>query len=53
MSRQDSKQIENVKVMLLKGENGSNIDRIEKTGTNVLVDTYTVTLTDGSKLHSQ
>ena len=49
MSRQDSKQIEEIKVMLLKGDNGSSIATIEKTGTSGLVDTYTVTLTDGSK----
>lgn len=49
MSRQNSKQIENVKVMLLKGESGSSIESIEKTGTQGLVDTYTITLTDGSK----
>ena len=50
MSRQDSKQIENVKVMLLKGEKGSNIESIEKTGTSGVTDTYTVTLTDGTKI---
>ena len=49
MSRHDSKQIENVKVMLLKGESGSSIAGIAKTGTDGLVDTYTITLTDGSK----
>jgi len=49
MSRHDSKQIGDVKVMLVKGDSGSSIASIEKTGTDVLVDTYTVTLTDGSK----
>jgi len=49
MSRQDSKQIENVKVMLLKGESGSSIESIEKTGTQGAVDTYTITMTDGLK----
>ena len=49
MSRQDSKQIENVKVMLLKGADGSDIESIEKTGSVGLVDTYTITLSDGSK----
>ena len=49
MSRQDSKQIGNVKVMLVKGTDGTNIESIEKTSTDVLVDTYTVTLTDGTK----
>lgn len=37
-----------VKVTMLKGEKGSNIATITKTGTIGLVDTYTVTLTDGS-----
>lgn len=36
-----------VKVTMLKGEKGSNIATITKTGTSGLVDTYTVTLTDG------
>ena len=36
------------KTLLLKGEAGNNIESIEKTATNVLVDTYTVTLTDGT-----
>lgn len=40
---------ENVKIMMLKGEPGSSIKSIDKTATNGLVDTYTVTLTDGSK----
>lgn len=31
-----------------KGENGSSIENIEKTNTVGLVDTYTITLTDGS-----
>lgn len=37
-----------VKVTMLKGEKGSSIATITKTGTSGLVDTYTVTLTDGS-----
>lgn len=37
-----------VKVVMLKGERGSNIATITKTGTSGLVDTYTVTLSDGS-----
>jgi hypothetical protein len=37
-----------VKVTMLKGEKGTNIATITKTGTSGLVDTYTVTLTDGS-----
>jgi hypothetical protein len=40
---------EHVKVMMLKGEPGSSIKSIDKTATNGLVDTYTVTLTDGRK----
>ncbi len=37
-----------VKVTMLKGERGTNIATITKTATAGLVDTYTVTLTDGS-----
>ncbi len=37
-----------VKVTMLKGERGSNIATITKTGTSGLTDTYTITLTDGS-----
>lgn len=37
-----------VKVMMLKGESGSNIVTITKESTSGLVDTYRVTLTDGS-----
>ena len=40
---------EHIKVMMLKGETGSNIKSIDKTATSGLVDTYTVTLTDGTK----
>jgi len=49
MSRHDPRKIEDVKVLLKKGDNGESIESIEKTGTNVLVDTYTITLTDGTK----
>ena len=35
------------KTLLLKGEAGGNIKNIKKTSSNGLVDTYTVTLTDG------
>ena len=52
MSRQNSRQIENVKVMLLKGDKGQDgvtIESIEKTSSSGLVDTYTITFTDGSK----
>lgn len=40
---------ENVKVMMLKGETGSSIKSIGKTATDGPVDTYTVTMTDGSR----
>ena len=40
---------ENVKVMLLKGEAGASIESIDKTGSDGLVDTYTVRLTDGTE----
>lgn len=40
---------EHIKVMMLKGETGANIKSIDKTATDGLVDTYTVTLTDGTK----
>ena len=36
------------KTLLLKGEAGNNIQSIEKTATSGLIDTYTVTLSDGS-----
>jgi len=37
-----------VKVTLLKGEAGNNIQSVDKTSTSGLVDTYTITLTDGT-----
>jgi hypothetical protein len=43
------RQVSDVKVMLVKGGNGKGISKIEKTGTSGLVDTYTITYTDGSK----
>ena len=49
MSIHDSRKIEDVKVMLIKGADGNSISTIEKTSTSGLVDTYTVTLTDGSQ----
>ena len=49
MSIQNSHQISDIKVMLLKGEGGSGIESVEKTGTSGLVDTYTITFTDGRK----
>lgn len=36
------------KILLLKGEAGNDIQSVEKTATSGLVDTYTITLTDGS-----
>lgn len=49
MSIQNSHQIGNVKVMLVKGENGSSIVSITKTGTVGDVDTYTVATSDGGR----
>lgn len=49
MSRQDSTKISDVKVLLKMGANGSGIASIEKTGTSLNVDTYTITLDDGTK----
>lgn len=40
---------EHIKVMMLKGETGANIKSIAKTATSGLVDTYAVTLTDGTE----
>ena len=37
-----------VKTLMLKGQEGQSIKDITKTGTNGLVDTYTITLTDGT-----
>lgn len=36
------------KTLLLKGEAGNDIQSVEKTATNGLIDTYTITLTDGT-----
>ena len=49
MSLQNSHRIENVKMMLVKGIDGKGITTIEKTSTSGLVDTYTITYTDGTK----
>ena len=49
MSRQDSTKISDVKVLLKMGANGSGIASIEKTGSSLNVDTYTITLDDGTK----
>ena len=37
-----------VKTLMLKGQEGQSIKGITKTGTDGLVDTYTITLTDGT-----
>ena len=49
MSRQDSRQISDVKIMLKTGVDGSGIASIEKTGSQGNVDTYTITFDDGRK----
>lgn len=40
---------ETVKVMLLKGEAGASIESIDKTGSDGLIDTYTVKMTNGAE----
>ena len=45
----------NTKIVMLKGEqgkDGTNIKSVEKSASDGLTDTYTITLTDGSKVHS-
>lgn len=37
-----------VKILMLKGQDGKSIKEIKKTSTSGLVDTYTITLTDGT-----
>ena len=37
-----------VKTLMLKGQEGQSIKGIKKTSTDGLVDTYTITLTDGT-----
>ncbi|MBO4735714.1 MAG: hypothetical protein J5614_04890 [Paludibacteraceae bacterium] len=49
MSIQNSSEFPNVKVMLKTGVDGVGIESIEKTGTVLNVDTYTITLTNGVK----
>lgn len=49
MSMQDSRDVEDVKVMLVKGADGDTIESINKTNTVGQVDTYTITLTNGTK----
>lgn len=49
MSKHDSTQIGDVKVMLKIGTDGAGIKTIEKTGADGIVDIYTITLDDGTK----
>ena len=39
----------NTKIVMLEGEQGTNIKSVEKSASDGLTDTYTITLTDGSK----
>lgn len=38
-----------LKVVMLKGEQGAGVSKVEKTSSSGLTDTYTITLTDGTK----
>ena len=49
MSRQDSSKVSDVKILLKTGVDGKGITNIEKTGTQGLIDTYTITYDDGTK----
>ena len=49
MSIDNSHKIENVKILLAKGVDGVGIEKIEKTGSSGIVDTYTITYTDSRK----
>ena len=49
MSRQDSRQISNVKIMLKQGAEGVGIVDVEKTGSVGLVDTYALIMSDGTR----
>ena len=49
MSLQNSHQISDVKVMLVKGADGNGIVDISLTGQSGIVDTYTITLSNGDK----
>ena len=40
---------ENVKVMMLKGEDGASVESIDKTASDGLIDTYTVKMTNGAE----
>lgn len=48
MSIQNSHQISDVKVMLARGVAGNGIKSIAKTGTTGNIDTYTITMDDGT-----
>lgn len=48
MSLQNSQEIADVKMFIAKGVDGVGIEKIEKTATSGLVDTYTITYTDGN-----
>lgn len=49
MSIDNSHKIEDVKILLAKGVDGVGIEKIEKTGSSGIVDTYTITYTDSRK----
>lgn len=49
MSIHNSKQISDVKILLKTGVDGVGIVDIEKTGTQGITDTYTITLSNGTK----
>lgn len=48
MSLQNSQEIADVKMFIAKGTDGVGIEKIEKTSSSGLVDTYTITYTDGN-----
>ena len=49
MSLQDSRQLENVKVLLKVGADGRGIAEIVKVGTSGVIDTYDIVLSDGTR----
>ena len=49
MSIDNSHQISDVKVMISQGADGVGIESIEKTSSQGIEDTYTITLSDGRK----
>lgn len=48
MSLQNSQEIADIRMFIAKGADGVGIEKIEKTATAGLVDTYTITYTDGN-----